>query len=111
MYVADRTDNFLDVASSADSSAPPEVAVRPALVRTGLSTQERLSAPTHPAWAERFVERAVAAAPTDGPDVAGWRWLAAFAAALAPLTRAAGDRVVERVSADGQIELAAVCDG
>ena len=110
MYVADRTDNLLDVTNSAELLSTAEMALRPAWWARGLSARERLSAPTHPAWAT-FVERAVAAAPTDGPDVAGLEWHAAFAAALAPLTRAAGDRVVEQVSANGQIELAAVCDG
>jgi type 2 lantibiotic biosynthesis protein LanM len=111
MYVVDGADNLLDVSNSAEIPSPAEGALHPSWWPRGLSARERLSAPARPQWAA-FVEHAVAAAPATGPAVAGdVEWHVAFAAALAPLTRAARDRVVEQVGHDGQVDVAAVCDG
>ncbi|MEV4643129.1 type 2 lanthipeptide synthetase LanM [Actinoplanes sp. NPDC049548] len=86
-------------------------ALRPSWWARGLRARDRLPDPTHPAWAA-FVEHTVSAAPIEGPDIAvGLEWHVAFAAALAPLTRAARDRVMEQVGDAGAVELTAVCDG
>ncbi|MFF8835264.1 type 2 lanthipeptide synthetase LanM family protein [Streptomyces sp. NPDC015130] len=95
----------------------------PTVAALAAEPSARLAARTaRPAWAE-FVERAVAAAPlwaqTDdeqGPGAPRDAWRRAFAGSLAPLTRAAGRTLAERLRAlpgalPGRIDEASVRAG